>query len=414
MGWTADERSAGQAHAEGAPEVRRPNLPPGVVPGSDPGVLVRVTLDATPLLGPRTGVGRYVEALLRDLAARTPGDDELDLAAVAITVRGRSGLGPVLPPGVRAVGPPMPARVLQAVWARSDHPPLTLLTGRTDVVHGTNFVLPPVGRAAGVVTVHDLSFLRSPSTVTPAARAYRDLVPRSIRRAGLVLTPSRAVAAEVVEEYGLSPHKVVATPLGVDPSWALAGPPDAAGRRRLGIPDRWFVVVGNLEPRKNLPLLLSAYREVLAADADTPALVLVGPPGWGPALDTHGIPADKIVFTGHRPDHELQMIVAGATALVFPTSYEGFGLPPLEAFACGVPVVASDLAVTREVLGTDAATATLVPVGDEAALAAAVARAATAGPDLAAAAARRERAGSFTWRATGRATREAYRLVSDS
>lgn len=416
-GWVTGGRSAGRVHTEGAPSTRRFNLPrkgPPSFPGAGCGSSVKVTLDATPLLGPRTGVGRYVQSLLGALAAesRRAGGHDLRLSAVAVTVRGRSSLRRALPPGVSAVGPPMPARALQRAWARHEFPSMGLLTGRTDVVHGTNFVLPPPGRAAGVLTVHDLSFLRTPSTVTPAARAYRELVPTSIRRAGAVLTPSRAVAEEVCAEYGLSSDRVTATPLGVDGSWSSASPPDAAARNRLGLPERWFVVVGNLEPRKNLPVLVSAYREALRHDPEIPALVFVGPPGWGPALDVRGIPAAKIVFTGHRTDADLQTIVAGATALLFPTSYEGFGLPPLEAFACGVPVIASDLPVTREVLGEDSALARLVTAGDPDTLGAAVLAAGSATPDPAAAAARRQRAAAFSWEQTAAATLAVYREVA--
>jgi glycosyltransferase involved in cell wall biosynthesis len=369
---------------------------------------VRLALDTTPLLGPRTGVGRYVGSLTRELAAAAQAGDPDELLGVAFTARGRRALPGQLPPGFRAVGPPAPARLLQRVWSRSELVPVTLLTGRVDVFHATNFVLPPTGRAAGVVTVHDLSFLRRPGTVTPASRAYRELVPRSIRRARMVLTPSRAVAAEVSEAYGLAPDRIAVTHLGVDREWFDAAPPDAGLRRRLGLPERWFVFVGNLEPRKNLPLLLDAYRALLAQHPDAPGLVLVGPPGWGPALDLRGIPAQQLVFTGYQTDLELRSLVAGATALVYPTTYEGFGLPPLEAFAAGIPVIASDLPVVREVVGDEPGTAVLLPVGDAAALTAALAARLDGDDPAGAAEARRRRARAFSWAATAAATRAAY------
>ncbi|MCZ2822334.1 glycosyltransferase family 1 protein [Modestobacter sp. VKM Ac-2977] len=374
---------------------------------------MRVTLDVTPLIGPRTGVGRYVAALVRELgrASAAAGDD---VAGIAFTIRGRRQLPAALPAGTRAVGPPAPARVTNRVWGRVDWPPVGLLTGPTDVFHATNFVLPPPGRAAGVVTVHDLSFLRSPSTVTPAARAYRHLVPLSIRRAAMVLTPSAAVADELRETYALPADRIQVTPLGVDPEWYEATPPDPELRRRLGLPERYFVFVGNLEPRKNLPLLLDAYRDVLAVRPDAPGLLLVGPPGWGPALDLSGLPPGRVVFSGYREDHEVQALVAGASALVYPTGYEGFGLPPLEALACGVPVVASDLPVIREVVGTDPRCATLLPAGDVDALAAAlVARSDASAEGPGPAATRQARARLFTWTATATITRAAYaRAVS--
>jgi glycosyltransferase involved in cell wall biosynthesis len=365
---------------------------------------VRIALDTTPLLGPRTGVGRYVQSLARELGstAERNGDDVL---GVAFTARGRGALPAQLPPGVRAVGPRVPARLLHRLWTHVEWPPSTLLTGPVDLFHATNFVLPPPGRCAGVVTVHDLSFLHRPETVTRAVESYRELVPLSIRRARAVLTPSAAVARELVDAYGVPEDRVSVTPLGVDPSWFQASPPDPALRNRLGLPARYFVFVGNLEPRKNLPQLLDAYRALVDAEPDAPGLALVGPPGWGPALDLRGLPEGSVVFTGYQEERELQAVVAGAEALLYPSMYEGFGLPPLEAFAAGTPVVASDLPVIREVVGK--APATLVPPGDKDALAAALlSHARPRGPSDAAAG--RARAREFTWAATAAATRATY------
>ena len=154
---------------------------------------MRVGLDATPLLGVRTGIGRYTADLL---AALSTGPDEL--VATAFTLRGRGALA--VPAGVEVRARPVPARLLQQAWARTSVPSVELLTGPLDVFHGTNFVLPP-SRAAGVVTVHDLAFLRLPATVSAASARYRVLVPRSLRRARVVVTPSRAVAEQLSDAY---------------------------------------------------------------------------------------------------------------------------------------------------------------------------------------------------------------------
>lgn len=351
---------------------------------------MRVGIDATPLLGARTGIGRYTASLLTALAG---GPD--DVVATAFTLRGR------LPPqpGVEVRSRPVPARVLQAAWARASWPPVELLTGRLDVFHATNFVLPPLRRAGGVVTVHDLAFLRLTHTVSAASARYRDLVPRSLRRAAVVLTPSRAVADQVREAYAavLGGTPVVAVPHGVDPAWARVAPADDALRARLRLPREYVVFVGTLEPRKDVATLLAAHRLVAGA----PPLVLVGPPGWGAQVDVGGC-----VVTGYLGDDDLRPLVAGAAALVLPSRDEGFGLPVLEALAAGVPVVASDLPVLREVGGAHASYAA---VGDAEAFAAALQQVLADPGD---GQARRAHAAAYTWQRSAEAHRHAYTRAS--
>jgi glycosyltransferase involved in cell wall biosynthesis len=348
---------------------------------------MRVGLDATPLLGVRTGIGRYTADLL---AALAPGPDEL--VATAFTLRGRGGLR--VPQGVRVRARPVPARLLQEAWARGPFPPVELLTGRLDVFHATNFVLPP-SRAAGVVTVHDLAFLRLTSTVSAASGRYRALVPRSLRRAGVVVTPSRAVAEQLREAYaaelGSTPVHVV--PHGVDPAWSTATPPGAGLRTRLRLPGEYVVFVGTLEPRKDLRTLLAAHRLL----PDAPPLVLVGPPGWGEQVDVAGA-----VTPGFLPDDDLRQVVAGAAALVLPSLDEGFGLTVLEALAAGTPVVASDLPVLREVGGAAVAYA---PVGDPEGFAAALSEVLHSPGDPAV---RRAQAAGSTWARSAELHRAAY------
>ncbi|HEV3496808.1 MAG TPA: glycosyltransferase family 1 protein, partial [Actinomycetes bacterium] len=301
---------------------------------------MRVGLDATPLLGPRTGVGRYVAGLAEALAGLA-GPEPESVALVPFSWRGTGDLPSAAPSGprIRVGRRRAPARLLQAAWGRLPWPPVEWLSGPVDVFHATNFVAPPTRRAATVVTIHDLTYLRHPEMVTDASARYRQLVPRALRRGAIVCTPTAAVAPEVAEEYGLAPDRLVVTPLGVDGTWRQATPPDQAWLAGHGLPDRYLLFVGSREPRKNLSTLLTAYRALLSTRVGLvgngptaiPPLVLVGPPGWGQALDTAGLPADAVRTPGYLPQPELARVVAGAVALVVPSWYEGFGLPALEA-----------------------------------------------------------------------------------
>ena len=222
---------------------------------------MKVALDATPLLGPRTGVGRYVAGLAEALAGLA-GPEPESVALVPFSWRGTGDLPAAAPAGprIRHGHRRAPARLLQAAWGRLPWPPVEWLSGPVDVFHATNFVAPPTRRAATVLTIHDLTYLRFPEMVTSASARYRHLVPRALARGAVVCTPTTAVATEVADEYGLPPDRLVVTPLGVDPSWRQATPPDPSWLAAHGLPDRYLLFVGNREPRKNLPTLLTAYR----------------------------------------------------------------------------------------------------------------------------------------------------------
>jgi glycosyltransferase involved in cell wall biosynthesis len=192
----------------------------------------------------------------------------------------------------------------------------------------------------------------------------------------------------------------------VSPAWSAAGPPDPAWLAGRGLPEDYVVAVGTLEPRKNLQALVDAFGRLSRSDQGAPHLVLVGPSGWGPALELDRLPRDLVHLTGYLDDDELRSVVAGSRGLAFPSLYEGFGLPPLEALACGRPVVVSDLPVMREVLGKHA---DYVPVGDVDALAGALQRLPhRADDDPEAVAARHIHAAAFTWDRCAERTRAAY------
>jgi glycosyltransferase involved in cell wall biosynthesis len=357
---------------------------------------MRIALDGTPLLGATTGVGTYVRGLLDGLAGLG-----LSPTAVPFTLR-RGGRPADLPDAVSWRHVRVPARLLQAAWSRTPFPPVEIFAGRADVFHATNFVAPPAVRAASVITVHDLTFLRHPEWVTPAVARYRRLVPRSLRSGRtVVVTPSEAVADEVREAFGLPEDRVVATPLGVDPSWGEATPADPGWLANRRLPADYVIFAGAREPRKNLTTLLDAHRRARAAGT-VPDLVLVGPSGWGDHVTAE---QPGVHVTGWLDRQELVSVVAGARALVLPSHYEGFGLPVLEAMAAGTAVVASDIPAHREVAG---GFARLVPPTDTDAWAAALLELDRTDLDPAA----RRWALSHTWRQCARRTVGAYHVAT--
>ncbi len=183
-----------------------------------------VALDATPLLGVPTGVGVFCREALGALSAA----GELQVEAFAISWRRRHMLESRAPEGVRTVGRAMPARPLHLAWRHSDLPPVEWFLGRCDVVHGTNFVVPPTRRAASVVTVHDLTTLRFPEMCDAPTLRFPALIRRAVARGAWVHTPSRYVADEVVAELGVDPDRVRAVHHGT-PTVGGAGVTGVAG-----------------------------------------------------------------------------------------------------------------------------------------------------------------------------------------
>lgn len=293
----------------------------------------------------RTGVGHVTAALLTHLAAR----DDVALVAFAVSGNRRLGRELHLPPGVALRVTGIPARALFAAWRRVPRPRVERWTGPVDVVHGTNFVVPPA-RAAALVTVHDLAFLREPGLVAPASRRYGGLLHAAVRRGATVHVFSETVATEARARLGVHPERVVCIPPGIA---ATTGGDATAGRTRAGAA-RYVLALGTVEPRKNLPRLVEAFDRV-AGDDPALALVVAGPDGWGldafRAAVTRARHRDRVVRIGYVSDDERRDLLAGATALAYPSLDEGFGHPPLEAMRAGVPVVAARAGSLPEVLG---------------------------------------------------------------
>jgi len=348
-----------------------------------------VAVDATPLRGARTGVGQFCQGLLEALGRR----DDVDVGAFALSRHGRANIEGLLPPGVRALGwpgPGVPGRVLNASWARWPFPPAELYAGRAEVVHGTNFVVPPSPRAAMVVSVHDLAPLHYPQWCRPAARAYPELVKKAVSRGAWVHADSGFVAQELIELLGVPAERVRTVHLGAPPlngrppRAAPEGDGEAAGTAGAGparslvedmrslLPNwvtSYILAIGTVEPRKDLPTLVRAFGHLAGARPGL-ALVIAGSEGWGGTELDEAVAAcparDRVVRLGWVDDEARDTLTSGATVFAYPSRYEGFGLAPLHAMAAGTPVVAGDCGALKEVLG-DAAR--LVPPGDADALA---------------------------------------------
>jgi glycosyltransferase involved in cell wall biosynthesis len=316
---------------------------------------MRIGLDGYPLVSPKTGVAHYTFELAQELARLAP-EHSFDLIApAAYPPEVLEQLEQI--PNVRAIS--VKTNLITRRWWAIGLPAYVRRAG-LDLFHGTNYEVPLRNRDRNILTVHDLSVFSYPNTHDRriAARARRRL-PIMLRSAARVITPTEAVKRELLERFRMNPDMVAVTPEAPRKTFQPMPVGETVEvRRRLGIADDFILFVGTIEPRKNLLTLVRAFAELLRDTEHQPQLVIAGPKGWLTAEFDRALAeanfGDRLRIIGYVGDDDLRALYSSCKAFVFPSLYEGFGLPPLEAMACGAPVIASRIAAHVETLGAHA------------------------------------------------------------
>ena len=370
-------------------------------------------LDYQPAVAQGAGIGRYTRLLARNLVPQLARDERLRL--FFCDFRRKAERDPV--PGAEARAfRLLPGALMQKAWAKLGAPAFDRLSGPADVFHFTNFVARPVRRGRTVLSIHDMSFERFPEFAEARNRAYLHAnVARSVARADLIVTDSEFSRREIEELLPEARGRVRTTLLGISPDFRPA-PAEAVAkvRAKLGLERPFLLDVGTVEPRKNLPFLVDFW-EKLAPDGFD--LVVAGAPGWRCepifarfAEAERRLPG-RFRYVRYVPDGMLDALYTAASLFAIPSHYEGFGFPPLEAMACGAPVLSSDGGSLPEVLG---GAAEVVRGFDADEWAAAALRLLREDPAARAAraAAGRARAASYTWERCARETLAVYRSLA--
>ena len=312
---------------------------------------MRFGLDGVPLAQTKTGVGHYTFELAHALAAVAPAD-EFEIVSPAPFPNMETE---PLAANLRLVNLDIPGWKRRGWWSMTL--PRYCSQAGLALFHGTNFELPYWTKCPTVLTIHDLSLLLFSDTHEKRlVRRARVKLPLIARKANAIITPSDTVKNQVCEHLGITADKVFAIPEAARRSFYRASPAEtAAVLERLGVETHFVLFVGTVEPRKNVLNLVRAFAELVRGDLSPVQLVIAGERGWLlNDLNTYLASSpikQRVLFTGHLSDDELRALYSSCKVFAYPSLYEGFGLPLLEAMACGAPVITSNVPSIVETVG---------------------------------------------------------------
>lgn len=322
--------------------------------------MMRIGIDYTSAARQRAGIGRYTRELVAALLS-LESTHQYTIFAAAGGLKDDEWRLEVQREGVRLRTVPLSDDWLARLWHRLRLPiPVEVVTGPLDVFYSPDFTLPPtVGFTRTLLTVHDLSFMHHPDAFVPSLQHYLEkVVPRSIDRADLVLADSAHARSDLITLFGVSPEAVRVIHPGVDSRFRPEPDPGEREqlRERYGIGDKPYVLsVGTLQPRKNFVRLIEAFAQFQAETDGKMQLLIAGRRGWlYDDILAEAKRHEDVQLLGFVEDEDLPALYRGATLFAFISLYEGFGLPVLEAMACGVPVVCSNTSSLPEVAGDSA------------------------------------------------------------
>ena len=313
---------------------------------------MRIGIDARLIYYRQAGIGQYTQSLIEGLAHEDPPEQGDEF----VVLQHRRDTRPLTP---------APHFRRRSTWTPCHHRleqltlPLEVWPLKLDLLHSPDYIPPFRRNCRSVITVHDLAFLHYPELLTAESARYYGQIDRAVRDAEGIIAVSHSTRRDLMNLLGVPAHRVTVVHEAANPAFRLLDDEaDALNvvRARYGLPERFILFLGTIEPRKNLPTLIQAYGLLRTIEgAGVPPLVVAGAQGWlfdsvFALTEQLGL-ADEVLFTGGIPWADVPAFYSLAEVFVFPSLYEGFGLPPLEAMACGTPVIAADVSSIPEVVG---------------------------------------------------------------
>ena len=315
---------------------------------------MKVCIDIQSVIKNPTGIGRYTEQLVRAMSKLTLPEDFQCTLSYFNCLGKYKGLpienSQFQNRGIKC----LPGRIYAQLWKKLYFPPYNMLSGTHDVYHFPNFNMPPMSKGKSIVTIHDLAFMRYPQYIEPKNLIFlQNQIPKTIKRAHKIIVVSEFTKKELIKMFDVDEEKVVVVHEGIGEQFRTID--NLEVRCRYNLPSSYLFTTSTIEPRKNIEGLVKAFG---MGRFKGYKLAIAGIQGWL-YDDLYNLIKkmnlkDDIIFLGYVPDSDLPALYSMAEAFVFPSFYEGFGLPPLEAMACGVPVVSAKVSSLSEVLGDGA------------------------------------------------------------